>query len=87
MSIKINCKPCMGDKHDECTDNNCLCKENKHGGNAEKEILFTNQTKRDHYELLHEVIASCKIGKICLIRNKWQFLYPIGNSYKIGVIV
>ena len=29
--IPQNCKPCMGDKHDECTQNNCLCANNNHG--------------------------------------------------------
>jgi hypothetical protein len=36
-------------------------------------------------EWLHEVIASYKPGKVCLIKNKWQYLYPIGNYFKSGV--
>ncbi len=29
---KINCKPCMGDKHDECFNpNTCRCADNNHG--------------------------------------------------------
>ena len=23
--MRINCKPCLADKHDECTNDNCLC--------------------------------------------------------------
>ncbi len=49
------------------------------------EKLFTDYMIKNYDEMLHEVIASYKVGKICLIRNKWQYLYPIGNSYQIGV--
>ena len=30
-TLKINCKPCMQDKHDECSNDNCLCKSVNHG--------------------------------------------------------
>jgi len=26
-----NCKPCLGDKHSDCTNNFCLCENNNHG--------------------------------------------------------
>ena len=29
--MKLNCKPCLKGRHDECTHNDCLCEENKHG--------------------------------------------------------
>ena len=58
----------------------------KHWGHTEIENLFANHMNQNYDEMFHEVIASCKIGKMCLLRNKWQFLYPIGNSYKIGVM-
>jgi|CXWL01.1.fsa_nt_gi hypothetical protein len=28
---KINCKECLGDRHDNCLNENCLCRNNNHG--------------------------------------------------------
>ncbi|MCH7559876.1 MAG: hypothetical protein IIC67_00650 [Thaumarchaeota archaeon] len=36
---KINCKPCMQDKHDECLNpKTCLCAGNKHGNSLRNEV-------------------------------------------------
>ena len=31
VEIALNCTPCMGDKHDECTQSNCRCENDNHG--------------------------------------------------------
>ena len=31
MTQLTNCKPCLGDKHEDCTNNFCLCEDNNHG--------------------------------------------------------
>ena len=35
LKIKINCKKCIADKHDECINDNCLCLDNNHGVKTE----------------------------------------------------
>ncbi len=58
----------------------------KYWGHTEIEKEFTDYMIKNYDEMLHQVIASYKVGKICLIKNKWQFLYPIGNSYWIEAL-
>jgi len=42
--LKINCKPCMDGKHNECVDENCLCRE----GHSKQELIneFTETMKK-----------------------------------------
>jgi len=44
--MRINCKPCMADKHEECTHNDCLCEiETEH--NTKGKIVFSDKPVSD----------------------------------------
>ena len=35
LEIKTNCSKCVKDFHDECQNENCLCRHNNHGKKKE----------------------------------------------------
>lgn len=53
-------------------------------GNTEIEKMFTDSMIEHYDEMLHKVIASYKPAKVCLIKDKWQYVYQITRSAKSG---
>jgi hypothetical protein len=45
-------------------------------GHTEIEKMFTDYMIKNYDEMLHEVIASYKPGKVCLIKDKWKWMNP-----------
>ena len=39
MEVMLNCKECMADEHDKCSNDKCLCRNNKHGESLKNGVI------------------------------------------------
>jgi phage/plasmid-associated DNA primase len=49
LEIKTNCSQCLKDKHDLCLNENCLCRQNKHGSQV---LTLKDGVSVDHKKII-----------------------------------